>query len=277
MGWRRTDCLAKPLSGLFGKLGSLVGSYPFYFFVFPLILSAVLSGGFIFLEDREDNDFERQYTPRKGPSKATRTFVSGNFPYNDSMFSEDRLYNLGDFASVIAVSTDNILENPAFEEIIRLNNKILNITVNSGTLRFNELCAKTNGKCVSNTILEIVSSNETNQSSITFPVHAHGSSSVFLGSVLGGVITGANDSVISAQAVKLIYYLANNESITEHSNSWLSGFKTLLSDEMDNKHIKVRITLLLALYCVFSHCVSFIGLSKKLEHVPKVFLFLLVN
>ncbi|XP_039645404.1 patched domain-containing protein 3 [Perca fluviatilis] len=238
MGCRRTDCLAKPLSGLFEKLGSLVGSCPFYFFVIPLILSAALGGGFTFLKDREDNDFERQFTPRKGPSKATRAFVRENFPYNDSMFSEDRLYDKSNFASVIAVSTNssNILTNPAFAEILRLNNKILNIIVHNGSLGFSELCAKANGECVSNILLEIISANAT---SITFPVHRHRSSSVFLGSVLGGVITDVNSSVMSAQAVKLIYYLDNKENSADASKLWLRGFQKLLSDETDCKHIDV--------------------------------------
>ncbi|KAM9337157.1 patched domain-containing protein 3-like [Symphorus nematophorus] len=238
MGCRRTDCLSKPLSGLFEKLGSLIGSCPFYFFVIPLIVTAGLSGGFTFLRDREDNDLESQFTPRKGPSKATRAFVRENFPYNDSMFSEDRLYSMGNFASLIAVSSDNsnILENPAFEDIIRLNNKILNITVDNGTPGFNELGAKANGECVSNIILDIVLSNETH---VIYPECTYRSSSVFLGSVLGGVITGANSSVISAQAVKLFYYLDSTESKAEASKLWLRGFKRLLSDETGSKNIDV--------------------------------------
>ncbi|XP_026148418.1 patched domain-containing protein 3 [Mastacembelus armatus] len=232
MGWRRTDCLSKPLTDIFEKLGSLVGTWPFCFFIIPVIISAALGGGFIFLKDREDNDLERQFTPRKGPSKATRAFVRENFPYNDSMFSKDRLYDKGNFASFIAVSTNNsnILAIPAFEDIIALNNRILNITVDNGRVGFSELCAKANGQCVSNVILEIVSLNESDQTSITYPVHTHRSSSVFLGSVLGGVITDTNNSVISAQAVKLFYYLEDQESTKELSKLWLRAFKKLFSE-----------------------------------------------
>lgn len=244
MGCRRTDCLSKPLSGLFEKLGSLVGSWPFYFFVIPILLSAALSGGFAFLKDREDNDLERQFTPRKGPSKATRAFVSENFPYNYSMFSQDRLYDEGNFALLIAVSTNNtnVLANPAFEDIIRLKNQILNITVDNGRQGYNELCAKAYGECVPNIILEIVCSNDTEETSITYPVHTHISSSVFLGSVLGGVITDASGSVISAQAVKLFYYLEHQKSTADVSKLWLREFKELFSAETCCKHIDVCIT-----------------------------------
>ncbi|XP_008298329.1 patched domain-containing protein 3-like [Stegastes partitus] len=239
MGCRRTDCISKPLSGLFGKLGSTVGSYPFYFFVFPIFLSAALGGGFIFLNDRADNDLERQFTPRKGPSKVTRAFVRENFPYNDSMFSEDRLYDKPDFASLIAVARDNlnILDGLAFEDIIRLNNRILNMTVDNGRLGFTDLCAKVNGECVSNVILDILSSNETESHGLTYPTYTYRSSSVFLGSVLGGVVTDGSSSVRSAQAMKLFYFLGNHDA--EASKLWLKGFKALLSADMDHKLIDV--------------------------------------
>ncbi|XP_038147040.1 patched domain-containing protein 3-like [Cyprinodon tularosa] len=241
MGCRRTDCLSRPLSNFFEKLGSTVGSYPFYFFVIPILITASLSGGFFFLKDREDNDLERQFTPKKGPSKATRAFVRENFPYNASMFSEKRLYDSGNFASLIAVSknSNNILESPALEDIIRLNEKIQNITVNSKRLGFSQACAKANEKCVSNVILEILSYNETSRNSITYPEHRHGSSLVFLGSALGGVLTDANGNIQRAQALKLFYYLNNQESAAETSKLWLRGFKALLSDETDRKHIDV--------------------------------------
>ncbi|KAM4534060.1 patched domain-containing protein 3-like [Odontesthes bonariensis] len=241
MGWRRTDCLSKPLTGLFEKLGSTVGSCPFYFFVIPIFISAALGGGFVFLKDREDNDLERQFTPKKGPSKVTRAFVRENFPYNYSMFSQDRLTDMGMFASVIAVSTinNNVLESSSFEDIVQLNNKILNITVDNGRLGFNELCAKASGECVSNIILDIISSAKSNGTSITYPEHVHKSTSVFLGFELGGVDTDFNSTVRSAKALKLSYYLDDRESTAEVTKMWLRRFKALLSDELDTKHIDV--------------------------------------
>lgn len=239
MGCRRTDCLSRPLSNLFEKLGSTVGSFPLYFLIIPIIVTSALGGGFFFIKDREDNDLEQQFTPKKGPSKVTRAFVKENFPYNDSMFSIDRLYNKGNFASLIAVSrnSNSVLESPAFQDIIRLNEMILNFTVDNGRLGFNDLCAVVNGRCVSNDILEIISHD---RNRITYPEHMHRSSSIFLGSVLGGVLTDGNGTIQSAQAVKLLYYLDHHES--KASELWLRGFKALLSEQTDIKHIDVSIT-----------------------------------
>ncbi|XP_029002227.1 patched domain-containing protein 3-like [Betta splendens] len=232
MGCRRTDCLAAPLSRLFEKLGAVVGSRPVYFFVIPILLSAALSGGFVFLKDREDNDLERQFTPRKGPSKATRAFVREHFPHDPSMFSQDRLYDKGNFASLIAVSRDksNVLASPAFEDITSLNDRILNLTVAGVGQGFRQLCARANGDCVPNIILDIVSSNGTDSARVSYPVHTLGSGRVFLGSVLGGVVTDANSSVTSARAVKLFYYLRDPEGPDDVSRLWLREFTELFTE-----------------------------------------------
>ncbi|XP_074550135.1 patched domain-containing protein 3-like [Halichoeres trimaculatus] len=242
MGCRRSDCLSRPLSALFEKLGSLVGSHPVCFFVLPLLLTAALGGGLTFLQRRQDNDLERQYTPRKGPSKVSRAFVKENFPYDRSMFSEERLYDQGNFASLIAVATDdvNVLANGAFEEVSQLNAEILNITVLDGpnrTLGFRDLCQRAHRECVSNRILEILDSKD--PSGVGFPFHPSPSGAVFLGSVLGGVVTDRNGSVVSAQAVKLLYYLDDEESTAEVAKSWLRGFKALFKGWTGSEHITV--------------------------------------
>uniref|UniRef100_A0A672KYC6 Uncharacterized protein n=1 Tax=Sinocyclocheilus grahami TaxID=75366 RepID=A0A672KYC6_SINGR len=103
-------CIEKPISKLFEKLGHLVGSYPFCFFVIPLMMSAALGGGLNFLKVHEDNDIENQFTPINGPSKQARHFVKETFPSNDSLFSSQRLYAEGNYAVMIfSIVEGNIL------------------------------------------------------------------------------------------------------------------------------------------------------------------------
>ncbi|XP_024136450.1 patched domain-containing protein 3 [Oryzias melastigma] len=235
MGCRRTDCLSKPLSGLFAKLGSAVGSHPLFFFIIPIVVSAALGAGFVFLKENEDNDFESQFTPLKGPSKVTRALVKENFPYDDGLFSEERLYSTGRFASLIVVAT-NVLDSPALEELIRLNEKVLNITVDVRRLGFTDVCARVERACASNVILEIMTSRKT---SISYPEHIHGSETVFLGSTLGGVTTDANGTVTSAQAVRLTYFLDSQEGSAEAAKLWLRRFKALMGEEPSSENVDV--------------------------------------
>lgn len=230
MAWHQTDCVQRPLSLLFEKFGRLVGSYPVWFLITPLILSIALSGGFYFLEARRDNDLEGQFTPSNGPSKEARAFVKEHFPYDDSMFSSQRLYAEGNYAILIVKSKNgaNILRTETFKEIIELDKKVTNISVSNGQnkLQFKDLCAKVNGRCVSNALLDIINYNPSNieRTNITFPHHIVKSREVFLGATLGGV-KQSGQLVQSAEAVKLVYFLEDHEN----STTWLANLQDDLS------------------------------------------------
>ncbi|KAL0147480.1 hypothetical protein M9458_057220 [Cirrhinus mrigala] len=149
MACYRTDCVEKPISKLFEKLGHLVGSYPVWFFVIPLIVSAALGGGLYFLKDYEDNDVENQFTPINGPSKQARDFVKETFPSNDSLFSSQRLYAEGNYAVMIFSVEGDILADTLFEKIRELDKQVHNlyVDVSQTQISFKDICAKENGNC----------------------------------------------------------------------------------------------------------------------------------
>ncbi|XP_067108297.1 patched domain-containing protein 3-like [Osmerus mordax] len=237
----RTDCIEKPLSRVFQKLGRVVGSYPVCFLVIPLIVSASLGGGFYFLKDREDNDVERQFTPKNGPSKISRRFVKDHFPQEGSSFSGQRLHSEGFYSSVIIVSNSrsSILTKEAFDDIINLNNRVNNISVqvNQKEFKYGNLCSKSDRNCVPNDILEIINydASRIEQINISYPLHVLNSKPIFLGSTLGGVEDTVNGVVKSAKAVKLMYFLENQET----AGVWLKEFQRLLSGERGTINIKV--------------------------------------
>lgn len=226
----KTDCVQTPLSLLFEKFGHLVGSYPLWFLITPLIISTCLSGGFYFLEARGNNDLEAQFTPSNGPSKEARAFVKENFPYDDSMFSSQRLHAEGNYAILIVKSKNgaNILRADTFKEIIDLDKKVANTSISDGKkkLHYKDLCAKVNGRCVSNALLDIINynPNQIETTNITFPHHTFKSREVFLGATLGGV-KQSGQLVQSAEAVKLVYFLED----IENSTTWLAKFQDDLS------------------------------------------------
>lgn len=239
-----TNCVQKPLSFLFGKLGYLVGSYPVCFMIIPLLVSAGLGGGFYFLRDREDNNIEHQFTPTNGWSKQARKFVRDNFPYSDNLFSAQRLYEEGTYASVIlsAKNGSSICTEAAFKDIINLDSVVKNISVVSGDthFRYEHLCAKMQDKCVPNVILNIIGYDpqKIEYEKIRYPLHFQRESTgrpEFLGFILGGVhISGGH--VQSAQAVRLFYFLEDSRS----SNLWLKEFqRTLLLLENSYNEVKV--------------------------------------
>ena len=242
MGCRRTDCVERPLSRLFEKLGRLVGSYPIGFFIIPLVVSLILGGGFYFLEKRMDNDIEVQFTPRNGPSKKAREFVQEHFPRKKSEFSSQRLDSEGHYATIMAVAKGkDIMTKEAFEDIIQLDSKVKSISVQNGQnkLTFDTLCAKTNGGCVPNDLLGIIDYNASKipHMDIAYPVHISPATSkhTFLGSTIGGVRRKENGLIKFANAVKFVYFLENKEGVEK----WLQQFQNNISNDHEYKHVMV--------------------------------------
>ncbi|XP_062377326.1 patched domain-containing protein 3-like [Sardina pilchardus] len=217
-----TNCVEKPLSNGFGKLGRIVSKYPWVFFILPMIISAGVGAGFYFLKDREANDIEEQFTPKNGPAKAERAFIKEHFPQSEE-FSSLRLDTEGTFASVIAVHQTNILNVDAFEELVKLDHKVKQIRVNN--LTFSDLCAKENGTCVLNPILDLMNAfiNENT------PIHFPWQSGEFLGTAIGGVSTYSNNTIQTALAIRIFYYLKEDQK--NETDLWLKKFIQTLSTD----------------------------------------------
>ncbi|CAB1349643.1 unnamed protein product [Coregonus sp. 'balchen'] len=166
-----TDCIEKPVSNWFHKLGGFVGRNPWWFLLVPLFISAGLGAGFYFLEEREAHGIEDQFTPKDGPAKKERHFVKEHFPQNDSEFSRLRLYTEGSYGSFIAVSkSSDILSEKAFEEIIYLDGRVREMGIGHERLTYENLCAMKK---------------------------------------LGGVVLNSS-IIVSAKAVRLFYFLREN-------------------------------------------------------------------
>lgn len=228
----RTDCLQEPLSRAVRALGASVGTHPWPYLLVPLVVSAALSIGFIFLPSRQPNDLEEQFTPIEGPAKIERSFVQKYFHTDDAHhFSPERLSIEGAYATLIAVATrhDSVLTKAAFAELITIDRAVRGIQ--AAGLSFERLCARNYGHCLSpNPLLSLVHDNpafiEVLLPNLTFPLFRD---RVFLGFFLGGVTLGQGDEptrpLLEAQAMRLIYFLQeDNSTKREASTVWLEAF-----------------------------------------------------
>ncbi|XP_018422992.1 PREDICTED: patched domain-containing protein 3-like [Nanorana parkeri] len=244
----RTDCIQKPLSLAFYKFGKVVGRYPWWFFLIPMVISAGLGAGFYFLPQREANDIENEFTPVGGPAKSEREFVRTHFPTNDSgHFSAQRLYTEGSFLSIIAVSlSDNIINVDSFRELVKLDEMVqnLNITITKNNanviLNFQHLCTKVQlDECAAiNPLLSKVQSNVNliETLNISYPLFE---GRTFLGTSLGGVKLNPNNTVQSAKAVRLVYYLReDNQQDRERSLQWIEHFIKYASQNIEILQLK---------------------------------------
>ncbi|XP_057196717.1 patched domain-containing protein 3-like [Triplophysa rosa] len=230
----KTDCIEKPISLIFEKFGRIVGNYPFVFFILPLLVAAALGAGFMFLDEREANDIEDQFTPVNGPAKQEREIVLKYFPQSEE-FSQLRLSSEGTYASLIitGLAKTNIWTEAAFTDIIELDRQVKNITTGN---TFENLCAKTKGKCVSNEILDIINYNpgEIISTTIRYPMNT----GTFLGTSVGGVeLKTGGSEISSAKAVRLFYFL--KEENTTQNTLWLTGFLKFFSNYSELKTVRV--------------------------------------
>ncbi|KAM8967154.1 patched domain-containing protein 3-like [Pelodytes ibericus] len=241
MGGCYTNCLEKPLSRGFRHLGKLIARYPWWFVAVPVVLSASFGVGFCFLERRQMNSMEEQFTPVGGAAKYERDFVRTRFPINASgLFSVQRLYDMGTFASLIVVSSwDNILNKSIFEEVHKLDAAVKELNCGSN-VSFHRLCGHINSStCLpANPLLGRMQNIE--EINLTYPMFQN---TVFLGMYLGGVALGPQNTVAKAKALRLLYYLRDDpDGDQEHSLQWLSHFITIMpqkTKELKLKSIKV--------------------------------------
>ncbi|XP_065485835.1 patched domain-containing protein 3-like [Caloenas nicobarica] len=210
---RNTNCLERPLRRLFRGLGGAVAAWPWPFVLLPLLLSGGLGAGFLFLPQRQANDIEEQFTPTWGPAKADRDFVRRFFPTNDSeRFSAARLPTEGTYAAFIAVAAGNgsVLAPAARRDVLRLDAAMR-------ARGYEQLCAVSGGTCA---IPNPLHYDEAALENLTFPF----SGGFFVGAVLGGVQTDPGGRVLSARALRLLYYLREDGPAAAESRRWLESF-----------------------------------------------------
>ncbi|KAM6282069.1 patched domain-containing protein 3-like [Porphyrio hochstetteri] len=235
---RNTDCVERPLRRLFEGLGSGVAACPWPFVLVPLLLSGGLGAGFLFLSQRQANDIEGQFTPTRGPAKAERDFVRRHFPTDDSQrFSAPRLPTEGAYAALVAVAAEgsSVLARPARLDVLQLDAAVR-------ARGYEQVCARSGQACASaNPLLPLLNDAAAAAlENLTFPL----SDGTFLGAALGGVQTDAGGRVLSARALKLLYYLREDgPAAAEESQRWLEKFlRDIPSELVELRLASVQVT-----------------------------------
>ncbi|CAH1799201.1 unnamed protein product [Owenia fusiformis] len=223
----KTDCIEKPLTGLFYKLGKLVARCPWPFIIIPVIISGGCGVGLMRLKNVVDVEY--LYTPDDGPAKQERAIMRRHFPMDWSTnFQATRSHTLDGYARAIFIpknSKTNALSEDILNEIIEIDAKIRKLNAKDDK-KYDYYCARSNG-CYSNNILEILNytANTINHISLTFPTFDQR----FLGTELGGVTLKEGEVVESVKAIRLQYYVKyENATNREDSDVWLEAFKKFM-------------------------------------------------
>ncbi|XP_038057176.1 patched domain-containing protein 3-like [Patiria miniata] len=229
------DCIEKVIKLFFFNYGGFIARHPIPFLLVPPLLAGALGAGMMFLTT--ENSLENLYTPDNGQAKADRNTVDtlfGEHGDNDTLVSH--LSNICREGSVIIRHKDgqNILTQAAIDDILDLHEQIMNIriTLANQEYRFTDLCVKLDGVCNENPILAAYDYNSSKvpSTTLTFPLYTSptvNTVTYFLGGGLGGVtfVTGSQDDVLSAEAIRLSYFLRYEDSVEDQRSAlWEEQF-----------------------------------------------------
>ncbi|MBN3292387.1 PTHD3 protein, partial [Polypterus senegalus] len=124
-----------------------------------------------------------------------------------------------------------------------------------------DICAQKYGACVPNPVLEALGNNASNAESLVFqyPIMNTKTGPVFLGMTLGGVKTDDNGTVLSAKAIRVIYYLKESEA--NRSEVWLREFMRVFSENDTDFEMKLNASVCAC--AGMAGCVTFVFLLNQ--------------
>ena len=135
--------------------------------------------------------------------------------YTDN-FNPGRMTTKGRFGRLLIVANDggSVLRSSIFSQIVKLDSLIRNMTMeyDEETYRYDQICARLNGRCYSNDILDFadqIKDIEEDRFFLKYPLWINRDllKAYFFPSNLGGVKADENGLIESAQAASLIYFL----------------------------------------------------------------------
>ncbi|XP_023231665.1 patched domain-containing protein 3-like [Centruroides sculpturatus] len=212
-------CAKKLISAIFRKLGRLIGLHPYYFIIFPILITASFSVFVVNLKTL--SDIVDLTVADRGKVFNTKKFIEQTFPFNTSTFLDPlRFTTIPKFAFAMFTRKDgeNMLEKNVFLEIKSVDELIRNITVivEGREIKYNDICGRIHQKCFENPIIEILPEVDdiiSKKKVLKFPVDIDPLTFSYRIYSLnfGGVTTKENDVIKTVEAMKLVYFVDESD------------------------------------------------------------------
>lgn len=153
INWTHLDCFESRLSRFFRFYGSFVSRHPWPFILFPILISAALSVGF--LHKYEITDATYLYTPVGAPSKYERECIHEKWPLVDGNYIPGKSVTQLREAQAIVTAKDggNILRPEYAAAVNRLNLFVIygiQIEYKEKTYNYMDLCLHWKDTCSTN-------------------------------------------------------------------------------------------------------------------------------
>uniref|UniRef100_A0A915K0D5 SSD domain-containing protein n=1 Tax=Romanomermis culicivorax TaxID=13658 RepID=A0A915K0D5_ROMCU len=237
----RFGCLEKPLSKLCCRYALFVADHPFWFISVPILLTAILTAGYIYKNDF--NDVNHLYIPIIAPSVDERAAITGYFPQIDGTFTPSRSINEDGLVSLIITAQDegNVLRPEHRKAVIALNEYLadkLTVNFNGVDYSYRNICMHYAHYCHTNPqlyALDAMFSHAGPFDQLTYPTVKHGSRQLYVGSTLGGVtVDPASQQILEAKAWQLLFQMKADQHTKPVTLLMHTKLEEFLSDYDDD-------------------------------------------
>ncbi|XP_067134175.1 patched domain-containing protein 3-like [Centruroides vittatus] len=217
----------KFLTTQFEAHGRRVAKNVSWLLVIPIFLSLLLATG---LQNLKIDVRDEIILTDNGIVAKYKSYLKQLFPTDTSSdFQPARSIDTHLYATVIVVTRDrgSVLRPSVFREIVLLDRAVRNFTIeHRGQWKYQDLCAKTNGKCWQNDILRLgskMAEMENGTFLLKYPINNDRDKHYDVLS-LGGVAVNDDDEIVSARSLRLIYFLNKSKYVKDLSIKWEKKF-----------------------------------------------------
>ncbi|XP_067137436.1 patched domain-containing protein 3-like [Centruroides vittatus] len=230
------------LSKCLHKVGFCIGRHPLLFICIPLLFTALFASGFLRMKAQSEKEFPHLLLNEK--SIIDRSEIEKLFAENATDFDFSRTTRLKAYGSIIAKTKDggSMLRESIFQEIQKLDWMVRNMTVThkKRNLTYADICRKTKEICFRNDVLNLVDKLSTflrGRIQIRYPNVMNAANTY--GINLGGVSTDDDGFVKDFKAIRLFYFIDDNNS-TQHliAKKWEDRFLNSL-EGLSLHHINI--------------------------------------
>ena len=227
------------LSNHFGELGAAVARAPLAFFLVPLLISGMLASGFQrfhFLSDSVS-----LYIPMSCRANDDRATIQSLFPDNDTSFVIGASSGLNSYVdlNLVPKSGGSVLREDLWREAKLLVQAVeqVKVKVHGLEMGWTDLCAKFEGKCISNSFLDLLDTGR-GLTGLHYPVQVKGEGELVpLAAHLGGV-TLVQGKVTEAKALKISFFLRGDVEITTARMLWSAGAEAVVASlELEHSNV----------------------------------------
>nr|CDJ80251.1 Patched domain containing protein [Haemonchus contortus] len=261
--------LDKPLEKAFRWYTQhLLVDYYYVFVIIPLILTAILGCGFIWIEELTVLDARKLYTPVSALSWQEEQVMNDLWPVKPQEFLPERTFEWRRYLYLVVhgrLNEDgtypNILDATYLDEIERMEADLAaNITftmkpqwrnndtmIMNDTVTFQDICMNWYGECYRHTnmitLLKRRHDLEERGITVTYPQANTGGTPIYLAFNIGGVETFPNDTIKSVHAMRIWYFLRfDTPTLDAMAKEWEeAGAKYVREKYGDNPLIKCHI------------------------------------